>query len=91
MIIRTIYTKIRFEAVIRNKKTDGVGIKDVFVEYQSGVIYEAGGERCAAANQVITDHDIWTAAIANTQPMTGYSETGELISLRKRETTFEER
>ena len=90
-IIGTIYTKVRFEAVIRNKKTDGFGIKDVFVEYPSSVIYEAGGKEKVAEHMTLTDHDIWVAAIARTQPLTTYGETGELLSLRKRETTFEKR
>lgn len=90
-IIGTIYTKIRFEAMIREHKTGEIEMHDVFVQYTSGVIYEAGGEEKVDANGTMPDYDNWTAAIANTQPLTRYGETGELISLRKRETTIEKK
>lgn len=86
-----IYTKHRFEALIREKKTGDVILRDVFVEYPSSVIYEAGGEEKVAEHMTLTDHDLWVAAIARTQPLTTYGETGELISLRKKETEIEKR
>lgn len=91
-IVGSIHTKIRFEALIRNHKTGDIEMKDVFVQYQSSVIYEAGGEeKVVVQNEGITDHDHWTAAIARTQPLTTYGQTGELISLRKKEMEIEKR
>lgn len=86
-----IYTRIRFEAVIREKKTGDIGMKDIFVEYPSSVIYEVAGEEKVGAYMEMTDQELWNAATANTQPDMCYGETGELLALRKKETTIEKR
>ena len=86
-----IYTKHRFEALIRDKKTGDVIMRDVFVEYPSSVIYVADGEEKIGAYVSLTDQELWNAATANAQSLTTYGETGELLSLRKKEMEIEKR
>ena len=91
-VIGRIYTKHRFEALIRDKTEDcDIITKDVFVEYPSNVIYVAGGEEKIGTMQTMTDGELWSAAIANVQHMTAYGETGELLALRKKEMEIERR
>lgn len=86
-----IYTKHRFEALIRDKKTGDVIMRDVFVEYPSSVIYVADGEEKIGTYVSLTDQELWNAAAANVQSLTTYGETGELLSLRKKEMEIEKR
>ena len=86
-----IYTKHRFEALIREKKTGDVILRDVFVEYPSSVIYVADGEEKIGTYVTLTDQELWNAATANAQSLTTYGETGELLSLRKKEMEIEKR
>ena len=86
-----IYTKHRFEALIRDKKTGDVILRDVFVEYPSSVIYVADGEEKIGTYVSLTDQELWNAAAANVQSLTTYGETGELLSLRKKEMEIEKR
>ena len=86
-----IYTKHRFEALIREKQTGDVILRDVFVEYPSSVIYVADGEEKIGAYVSLTDQELWNAAAANVQSLTTYGETGELLSLRKKEMEIEKR
>ena len=86
-----IYTKHRFEAVIRDKKTGDIILRDVFVEYPSSVIYVADGEEKIGEYVTMTEHELWNAATTNAQPLMTYGETGELLMLRKKEMTIEKR
>ena len=86
-----IYTKHRFEALIREKQTGDVILRDVFVEYPSSVVYMADGEEKIGAYVTLTDQELWNAATANAQSLTTYGETGELLSLRKKEMEIEKR
>lgn len=86
-----IYTKHRFEALIRDKKTGDVIMRDVFVEYPSSVIYVADGEEKIGTYVTLTDQELWNAAAANVQSLTTYGETGELLALRKKEMEIEKR
>lgn len=90
-VIGRIYTKHRFEALIREKKTGDIIMRDVFVEFPSNVIYVVDGEEKIGTMQTMTEIELWNAATANTQPLTTYGETGELISLRKKEMEIEKR
>ena len=86
-----IYTKHRFEALIREKKTGDVILRDVFVEYPSSVIYVVDGEEKIGTMQTMTEIELWNAATANTQQLTTWGETGEIIALRKKEMEIEKR
>lgn len=90
-VIGRIYTKHRFEALIREKKTGDIIMRDVFVEYPSNVIYVVDGEEKIGTMQTMTEIELWNAATANTQPLTTWSETGELIALQKKEMEIEKR
>lgn len=90
-VIGRIYTKHRFEALIREKKTGNIIMRDVIVEYPSNVIYVVDGEEKIGSMQTMTEIELWNAATANTQPLTTWGETGELIALRKKEMEIEKR
>lgn len=90
-VIGRIYTKHRFEALIREKKTGDIIMRDVFVEYPSNVIYVVEGEEKIGTMQTMTELELWNAAMANTQPLTTWGETGEIIALRKKEMEIEKR
>lgn len=90
-VIGRIYTKHRFEALIREKKTGDIIMRDVFVEYPSSVIYVVEGEEKIGTMQNMTEIELWNAATANTQKLTTWGETGELIALRKKEMEIEKR
>lgn len=88
-IIGTIYTTTRFEALIRDNRTGDIEMKELGVKFPSSVIYLADGEEKIADHVTMTQVELWNAAVANAQPLITYGETGELISIRKRETTIE--
>lgn len=90
-VIGRIYTKHRFEALIREKKTGDIIMRDVFVEYPSNVIYVVDGEEKIGTMQTMTEIELWNAATANAQPLTTWGETGEIIALRKKEMEIEKR
>lgn len=83
-VIGRIYTKHRFEALIREKKTGDIIMRDVFVEFPSNVIYVVDGEEKIGTMQTMTEIELWNAATANTQQLTTWGETGEIIALGKR-------
>lgn len=90
-VIGRIYTKHRFEAMIREKKTGDIIMRDVFVEFPSNVIYVVDGEEKIGTMQTMTEIELWNAATANAQSLTTYGETGELLSLRKKVMEIEKR
>lgn len=85
-ITGTIYTTVRFEALIRDRE-GYAKLEDVFVRYPSSVLYEVNGEEKTGTYVTMTQPELWETAIRNAQQLTYFGTAGEILMLRKKETT----